>query len=157
MNTGGRDYELLLENAPDATLMVNAEGVIRYVNLQAERLFLYNRSELIGQPLELLIPERYRGVHRTHRANFAKAPRLRMMGMYIKHLAGLRKDGREFPAEISLSPLPDGYVLAGVRERFVTPIMQEPPVALSVLIVWVVVVSALMQLVGSTVLYFALR
>lgn len=111
------DYEMLLENSPEATIMINAEGQIRYINLQAERLFLWNRAELIGERLEKLIPERYRGVHLTHRANYAKAPRLRIMGMHIRHLAGLRKDGREFPAEISLSPLPEGYVLASVRER----------------------------------------
>lgn len=158
MNSGTRDYELLLENAPDATLMINSEGIIHYVNLQAERLFLYNRSELIGQPLEILIPERYRAVHRSHRANYGKAPRVRMMGVHIKHLAGLCKDGREFRAEISLSPLPDGYVLAGVRERMTEHLQEVPhgPV-LSTLLVWVVLVCLIMQGMAGVALYFALR
>jgi PAS domain S-box-containing protein len=157
MNTGNRDYELLLENAPDATIMIDREGIIRYINLQAERLFLYNREELIGKPLEVLIPERYRAVHRSHRANYARAPRLRMMGVHIKHLAGLCKDGREFPAEISLSPLPEGYVLAGVRSRMnaFPEATANPP--MSTLVLLVIIATVLMQMIAAALLYFVLR
>lgn len=112
-----QNYELMLENAPDAHILVSPTGEIMYVNLQTERLFGYNRSELVGQQLECLIPQRSRGVHLTHRSNYMKQPRLRMMGLKIPSLAGLRKDGTEFPAEVSLSPLGEGEVLAGVRER----------------------------------------
>ena len=151
MNTGNRNYELLLEHAPDATIMINPEGLIRYVNLQTERLFLYNRTELIDQPIECLIPARYRAVHLTHRESYAKAPRQRMMGIHISHLAGLCKDGREFPAEISLAPLPDGYVLAGIRERQIKP-QPKPRLSLN----WVLILI-LTQALGDLVLYFVLR
>ena len=149
---GPNSYELLLENAPDATLMINADGEVRYLNLRAELLFLYKRDELIGQPLEVLIPERYRTVHRSHRANYAKAPRPRMMGVHIKHLTGLCKDGREFPAEISLSPLPDGFVLAGVRER-----LSPNDASTRGWPVGLVVSLVINLLLAQVLLYFALR
>ena len=87
----------LLDSTPDAIVMVNPTGRIVLANSQAEKLFAYNRGELLGQSVEILLPDRYRG-------NFFAEPRSRAMGAGLD-LFGLRKDGTEFPVEISLSPL----------------------------------------------------
>ncbi|GAA1026383.1 PAS domain-containing hybrid sensor histidine kinase/response regulator [Virgisporangium ochraceum] len=94
----------LLEAAPDAILGVDERGAIVLANEQSVRMFGYPLSELIGQPVEILVPEGARHRHPAYRATYAADPHARPMGAGIK-LAGRRKDGGEFPAEISLSPV----------------------------------------------------
>ncbi len=94
----------LLESTPDAIVMVNVTGRIVLVNSQAERVFGYARTELLGQAIEMLLPHRYRGAHLGHRSGFFGQPRTRTMGAGLE-LHGLHKDRGEFPVEISLSPI----------------------------------------------------
>lgn len=94
----------LLEAAPDAVVIVDEAGNIMLVNAQTEHLFGYNREELLGQPVELLIPVALKRQHVHHRDTFIAAPVIRPMGMG-RNLSGLRKDGSQVPVEVSLSPM----------------------------------------------------
>jgi PAS domain S-box-containing protein len=97
-------FGALLEAAPDVILLVGPDGRIALVNSQTERLFGYRREELLGQPIEMLIPEHVRQRHATHRVEYAAVPTTRPMGAGLA-LTARRKDGSEFPVEISLSPM----------------------------------------------------
>src|SRR5579864_1748877 len=108
----------LLETLPDAIVAVDRDGTIVQVNSQAQELFGYDRDELIGQKIEMLVPERYRHQHHHHRENFAQTPKTRRMGANID-LSGRRRNGTEFPVEISLSPVVTengAFVLSAIRD-----------------------------------------
>ena len=107
-----------VEAFPDALVAVEPDGTIAQINSQAEELFGYRREELLGQKIELLVPERYRRNHQGHREDFGHNPKIRRMGAGLD-LYGRRKDGSEFPVEISLSPIAAGdrpLVLSAIRD-----------------------------------------
>jgi hypothetical protein len=116
------ELRILLEAAPDAIVQVDGEGRIRFVNAQTERLFGYERHELLGQLAEILVPDRLRETHRSHRRDYLAAPVTRPMGVGLE-LHGRRRDGQEFPVEITLSPVARGEgtwvtgILRDVSER----------------------------------------
>lgn len=110
-----QNFENVLEFAPDAIIIVNDQGLIEIANLQAEKIFGYKKNELIGNKIEMLIPERYGHHHTKHRDNYFSNPHVRPMGSGLT-LSGKRKDGSEFPVEISLSPIEEGFVAASIRD-----------------------------------------
>jgi PAS domain S-box-containing protein len=113
-------FRALLESAPDAMVIVDQEGAIVLVNAQTERMFGYQRGELLGQQVEILVPDRARTLHRGHRHGYFEAAHPRPMGVGLE-LHGRRKDGREFPVEISLSPLTtEGGTLVASAIRDIT-------------------------------------
>ncbi len=111
-------FRTLLEAAPDAMIIVDEDGRIAIVNAQAEAMFGYQRQELLGEPIEHLLPERLRGRHRRHRKTYVQTPSVRPMGKGFE-LVGRRKDGSEFPVEISLSPV------GSERGRFVSSVIRD--------------------------------
>ena len=109
---------LLVESAPDALLVADRNGVIRQVNRRVEELFGYDRDGLIGQPIEILLPESVRRVHTAHRLRYVADPPVRPMGLDLD-LWGRRADGAEFPVEVSLSPCDlrgERLVIAAIRD-----------------------------------------
>jgi PAS domain S-box-containing protein len=120
-------FQQLLEAAPDAMVIIDHQGRIVLVNAQTEACFGYRRDELIGQPVEVLMPVRLRGAHAGYRAAYVSAPRTRPMGAGLA-LYGQRRDGTEFPVEISLSPLETAaglLVISAVRDVTVQKRAQE--------------------------------
>jgi PAS domain S-box-containing protein len=122
----------LLETAPDPVVIVDRDGLLRFVNSEAERLFGYRREELLGQPVEVLLPEHLREEHLQHREAYGRAPVVRRMGHGGLTLLARRKDGSEFNVELSLSPTssPEGLTVTAIlrdateRERFLSSVQR---------------------------------
>ena len=104
INIIDKKFEGFLEFSPDAIVVINSDGRIVLVNSMTEKMFGYYRDELLGKPVEILLPERFREKHVGHRKDYYSEPRVRSMGVGL-NLFGRRKDGTEFPVEISLSPM----------------------------------------------------
>ena len=117
-NTSEAYFRNLLESAPDAMIIVDGEGMIAIVNSQTENMFGYSRQELVGQPVEVLLPKEARQRHVALRKDYASNPRVRPMGSELQ-LTSRRKDGSELPVEISLSPVDD------VSGRFVSSVIRD--------------------------------
>lgn len=112
------NFRLLLDAAPDAMVVVDQTGIIVLANLQADRIFGHSRDQLTGHSIDTLVPERFRDRHLGHREFYFRDPRVRPMGRSLE-LYGLRRDGSEFPVEISLSPLNVSgslYITAAIRD-----------------------------------------
>ncbi len=107
--------EAFVESASQGVVAANAQGRIELVNAKTEEMFGYSRQELLGQELEMLLPERYRAIHASHRSRYFASPGVRPMGLGLE-LAGQRKDGSEFPIEIGLSYIRtrDGVLAMGL-------------------------------------------
>src|SRR6266511_536048 len=103
---------------PDAVSVTGRDGSMQFVNRVTETLFGYAAAELVGKQLEVLLPARFRTAHRAHRNEYFAAPRMRPMGVALQ-LTGLRKDGTEFPVDISLAPFSfdaKTFAIAAVRD-----------------------------------------
>ena len=110
--------EAIVESMPDGILVVDQGGHIRMMNMRAEALFQYGRSELLGRPIEELLPERFRATHIGSVRAYWERPHMRTMGSGLD-LYGLRRDGSEFPADVALSPLDatiGRFVISSVRD-----------------------------------------
>lgn len=117
--TGESTFQAMLDAAPDAMVGVNRDGVIVKANAQTEAVFGYQRDALLGEPIEVLVPDRVRDLHADHRAAYFREPRTRPMGAALE-LSGRRADGTEFPAEISLSSIETqrgSVALAAIRDN----------------------------------------
>ncbi|HET7504147.1 MAG TPA: PAS domain S-box protein, partial [Kofleriaceae bacterium] len=111
-------FRELVDAAPDGVIVCDHVGRIVLVNAEAERMFGYARDELLGQRIDMLVPDRARAQHGSHVSSYTSAPRLRPMGIGME-LTGRRKDGSEMPVEISLSPIETSrglLVTAGIRD-----------------------------------------
>src|ERR1700732_4583723 len=109
----------LLQFSPDAMLVVDVQGIIRFSNDTSTSVFGYTPDQLIGQPIKLLMPQRFHARHGAHLSNYLGQPTSREMGARISDLFARRADGSEFPAGIRLSPFRDGnqnYVAAAIRD-----------------------------------------
>jgi PAS domain S-box-containing protein len=110
-------FSLAVESSPTAMIMVDTQGIVTLINAEAERMFGYQRDEILGKDIECLIPARFRNTHRAYRRAFAGEPKKVFVGGAGRDLFGLRKDGSEFPAEIGLSPIQnqnESFVLSAV-------------------------------------------
>jgi PAS domain S-box-containing protein len=108
----------VLDSAPDAMIIIDASGSVLFANHQITALFGHTPQSVVGQKVEMLLPERFRSRHVGHRSRYVEAGRMRPMGMGLD-LFALRADGTEFPVEISLSPIRDGdelLVAAAIRD-----------------------------------------
>jgi PAS domain S-box-containing protein len=117
--------QAIIENLPDAKVVVDDAGRIVVVNRQTELMFGYTRKEMLDQPLEMLLPERFREIHRSHRERYCDDPRTRPMGVASMELWGRRKSGREFRLDIMLAPIviaAGSFTIAVIRR-----LRDEPP------------------------------
>ena len=144
-------FRSLLEAAPDAMVVVDADGRIVFINARTEALFGYAREKLLGQTVEMLVPSRFRDSHSGHRRAFTAASRVRPMGAGVQ-LYGQRSDGTEFPVDISLSPLTteEGLlVLTAIRDVSQRVAMQAELDASRMQVVSSARLSALGMMAGS--------
>ena len=124
-------FRNLLESAPDAMIIIDEQGKIAIVNAQAETMFGYGREEILGRDIETLLPKRLRAQHVSHRGQYVRDPKLRPMGEGMD-LVARRKDGSEFPVEISLSPIRTGgrgFVSSVIRDVTERKRMQDEIIA----------------------------
>ncbi|WP_373063036.1 ATP-binding protein [Gemmatimonas sp.] len=113
-----RIFHGFLEAAPDAVVIIDGGGMVVHINGQTEKLFGYSREEIVGRPLEVLMPERLRSTHIAHRGAYTVDPRPRPMGHGLD-LFGVKKDGSEFPIDVAISPLPPesgGLFASAIRD-----------------------------------------
>ena len=104
LELNSNQFQTIVEMAPNALIMINSDGLIELVNASAESIFGFHRDELLGQSLDILLPERMRSQHQIHRTSFFKSPEHRSMGAG-RELFALHKNGSEFPVEIGLNPI----------------------------------------------------